>query len=337
MALDPAFVHGVLSAPPADAWAELFKQAHAAWAEPLPTIHTAKAATKREQVVAELDQLLCGAAWNLWGEYEGAVPRTAAVLGGWWAAHPPGRAVLILDGLSLRESSWLLQEAPKHGLQLVNQRVTGAELPGETMPFARALGVGQRSALENDGVKGKAHALPGARTDASNLPFEDCVPFVSDHPDWVFWHHWPDTHIHEMAVAGQGFERLVEEACNQLTSDAFWKFVRQLAKGRRLVITSDHGYAASGHFQDTPDKAQTTHLQQRFGGGRSKPIGPTDMAGPWAPPLDLALDTATGRHALALGRRKWKIQGGYPTLGHGGLTLLEVAVPFVELSLVGVA
>lgn len=38
---------------------------------------------------------------------------------------------------------------------------------------------------------------------------------------------------------------------------------------------------------------------------------------------------------FALGRRKWKSQGGYPTLTHGGLSLLEVAVPFIELSRTG--
>jgi hypothetical protein len=32
------------------------------------------------------------------------------------------------------------------------------------------------------------------------------------------------------------------------------------------------------------------------------------------------------------GRRKWKSAGGYPTLIHGGLSVLEVAVPFIELS-----
>jgi hypothetical protein len=36
-------------------------------------------------------------------------------------------------------------------------------------------------------------------------------------------------------------------------------------------------------------------------------------------------------HTLALGRRKWKSQGGYPTLTHGGLSLLEMAVPFIEI------
>jgi hypothetical protein len=46
----------------------------------------------------------------------------------------------------------------------------------------------------------------------------------------------------------------------------------------------------------------------------------------------LMLETPHGKHAFALGRRKWKSQGGYPTLAHGGLSLLEVAVPFIELS-----
>ena len=57
-----------------------------------------------------------------------------------------------------------------------------------------------------------------------------------------------------------------------------------------------------------------------------------DVSSDWVPPVDVTLDTPHGRHAFVLGRRKWKSQGGYPTLAHGGLSLLEVAVPFIELS-----
>ena len=32
-----------------------------------------------------------------------------------------------------------------------------------------------------------------------------------------------------------------------------------------------------------------------------------------------------------VGRWNWKSQGGYPTLAHGGLSLLEVLSPFVEI------
>lgn len=45
----------------------------------------------------------------------------------------------------------------------------------------------------------------------------------------------------------------------------------------------------------------------------------------------MANDSAYGRHLDVNGRRKWRSQGGYPTLIHGGLSILEVAVPFIEL------
>ena len=38
-----------------------------------------------------------------------------------------------------------------------------------------------------------------------------------------------------------------KDAAQQLSSDDFWAFVERLATGRRLVITSDHGYAATSH------------------------------------------------------------------------------------------
>lgn len=52
----------------------------------------------------------------------------------------------------------------------------------------------------------------------------------------------------------------------------------------------------------------------------------------FVPPVALQIDSPHGAHLLALGRRKWRSQGGYPTLTHGGLSLLEVLSPFVELS-----
>jgi hypothetical protein len=102
-----------------------------------------------------------------------------------------------------------------------------------------------------------------------------------------------------------------------------------LTTGRRLIITSDHGYAASGLFSDTADE-QGRHLRDVFQAGRSAPAD--DGTSPWVPPVELTLASAHGRRRYALGRRKWKTQGGYPTLTHGGLTVLEVASPFVEMS-----
>ena len=144
----------------------------------------------------------------------------------------------------------------------------------------------------------------------------------------VFWHHWPDAKLHDYG-AGQGLELLTRDAAQQLSSDDFWSFIERLATGRRLVITSDHGYAATGYFPDA-DGEVASHLKQTFSSGRSK-AGNGD-AGPFVPPVALQIDSPHGAHLLALGRRKWRSQGGYPTLTHGGLSLLEVLSPFVELS-----
>ena len=51
----------------------------------------------------------------------------------------------------------------------------------------------------------------------------------------------------------------------------------------------------------------------------------------WSPHISLCLQTTHGTNQFALGRRKWRITDGYPMLAHGGLSLLEVVVPFVEI------
>ena len=38
---------------------------------------------------------------------------------------------------------------------------------------------------------------------------------------------------------------------------------------------------------------------------------------------------ALGDRASVVGPWKWKVEGGFPHIGHGGLTLAEVCVPFL--------
>jgi hypothetical protein len=146
----------------------------------------------------------------------------------------------------------------------------------------------------------------------------------------VLWHHWPDERIHQLAEPGDGFQKLCREAEQQLTSDSFWSMIENMAKGRRLVITSDHGYASSGMFTDVTNKEQANWLKTNFGSSRFS-HGPGTVHH-WLPPISLCLKTANGINQFALGRRKWRSAGGYPTLAHGGLSLLEVAVPYIEIS-----
>jgi hypothetical protein len=224
---------------------------------------------------------------------------------------------------------WIVHGAADRGFQVHDARVTGAELPAETTPFANALGFSSRGALENNGAS-TAHRLAGAHTDAVDLPWVDTAKLIGAEPNWVLWHHWPDDRVHDLAEAGQGLEKLTTEAQRELGDEAFWSLVARLTTGRRLVITSDHGYAASGLFADTPDD-QAKHLKDLFKSGRSA-AGTGDAGENWVPPVELTLTSAHGARRYAVGRRKWKSQGGYPTLTHGGLSVLEVASPFIELS-----
>lgn len=331
MTLPLALITTLQQAPAEEAWAALFEYAWERCSQPITPGKAAADIAKRDGSLADVDHYLATADWELWAAYEASVPRTAQVLADWWQAHPPGRAVLILDACSLRELPWILQQAEARGFTVQQAQPTGAELPPNTTPFANALGFAQRSALGNNGGNngaGQGHVFPGARTESADLPWTDAAALIGAEPDWVFWHHWPDHRLHDHDAPGKGLQTLTEEVEAHLSSDAFWAFLERLASGRRLVITADHGYAASGQFPDS-GKAEGELLKARYKSGRA--VASTEPPGDWSPPIDLALDSAHGRHLYVNGRRKWKSQGGYPTLTHGGLTLLELVVPFVEL------
>lgn len=327
-ARDPK-LDAVLTASPAEAWQAVFERLWEVFSAPLSVQHAEREVMERERRVGELELLLSGSAWELWREFESSVPRASMAVIEFWNANPSGKAVLILDGLSLREMPWLLQEANQRGYQIHQAGVRGSELPSDTTPFAKALGFSQRSSLENNGA-GLAHDLPGARTESLKAAWEYCLEWLAAAPGIVLWHHWPDERIHQLAEPGDGLQKLCREAAQQLTSDSFWKMIDRMITGRRLVITSDHGYAASGMFSDVGNKEQANWLKINFGSSRFS-YGP-GTEHHWMPPISLCLKTAHGTNQFALGRRKWRSAGGYPTLAHGGLSLLEVTVPFIELS-----
>lgn len=330
MPLPLTLLRQLQAASPDNAWASLFTHAWNTCTQPLTKEKASAEVTKRDAELGAADLFLATAGWDLWNSYEAVVPRTADALASWWAERGAGRAVLVLDALSLREVPWLLKGAAERGYTVHQSRATGAELPAETTPFAEALGFTSRSSLQNNGGAGKGR-LAGAVTDSTDLPWEDCAAQINAFPDWLLWHHWPDKRLHDLGAPGHGLAALAKEAAEKLSGDDFWGLVHTLTTGRRLVITADHGYAASGHFPDTADPAQAQYLKDRFKSGRSAAFTEPEP-GNWVPPLALHLKTAHADATFALGRRKWKSQGGYPTLAHGGLTLLEVAVPFIELS-----
>lgn len=305
-------------APPSAIWAGIFEGL-----KELALSSSSPAELQHETV--GIDRLLAESAWDLWQVYTDEAPRTTRLLQNWWSAPAPqGRAVLILDALSLRELPVILDEADKRSITSATVRVTGSEAPSDTDQFARALGVPTRSALANNkppaGFLLKSNSL---YTDVLDLPFADCAASLPYDSDLFIWHTWLDDQIH---VHKRSTDQLAKMIPQTLRGDSFWQLVQRLRQGRRLMMTADHGYAVSRLFStEIDDAALVKALQDVFGASRSKPASK-----PWPqavmPPLVL---TQNGQHVV-MGQTRWKVQGGFPELCHGGLSVLEVAVPFVE-------
>jgi hypothetical protein len=278
------------------------------------------------------DRLLANTAWNLWNQFIDHAPLVANELKHFWVSNSAfGTAVLILDGLSLRELQIIVAAAKDRGIEPKRAEAFGAQVPTDTDRFAEALGLPGRSKLYNN--KYPASFVFGGQdvyADFLDSPFADCVGVVPSVPRVFLWHAWPDDPlIHGNAGKDDGPETLAAQTKQQLSSDPFWAFVDRLRQGRRLVITSDHGYAVSRNFSDEiRDPEMVQLLRNTFG---AKRYAAESLASPWPrrhlPPLVV---NHAGRLAV-IGQRKWAVQGGFPHLCHGGLSLLEAAVPFIEL------
>ena len=132
----------VLTALPNEAWQVIFEKLWEIFSAPLTPQHGEQEVIERERKVSEIELLLSSSAWELWREFESSVPRTAQSVIDFWNSATNGRAVPILDGLSLREAPWLLQEAKRRGYHIQQAGVRGSEIPSDTTPFAKALGFG---------------------------------------------------------------------------------------------------------------------------------------------------------------------------------------------------
>ncbi|MDR0466507.1 MAG: hypothetical protein LBH94_04025 [Deltaproteobacteria bacterium] len=279
-----------------------------------------------EKTVAP-DRLLAEAAWELWEAYSEHAPKTSDALKA-WTSQGAGKAALIVDALSLREMPLILAAAQARNITPSLVKITGAESPTTTDQFAASLGSPSRAALANDGKPGTFALFGGkCKTDVLSWSFEDCT--VTSEPKLVFWHTWLDDLLH---VQKKSPDAVSKAAASAFQSDGFWDFIARLRQGRSLVVTSDHGYAESKLFSTEvtePDAVQM--LRDAFGASRcAKAAGVPAFAGakPAMPPLAVLHN---GQYVV-MGQKKWKVSGGFPHICHGGLSLLEVAVPWMEFS-----
>jgi hypothetical protein len=320
-------VQDLLTRPDDAAWAGVRDVLASVWSPPYAEASPLSEIKKREDIMAPWDLLLSHTAWELWRSLGTSIGTAAEALGSFWASHGNGKAILILDCLSLREWPILLQEATRRGLSDgAASPPKATTLPPDTNAFARSIGFPSRGALDNNGAK--SAQFQGAWTASNNLPWVDAAKHIAPQPSIIYWHHWPDDLIHQFDGSDGGLDRLIPAITKELRSDDFWQFVKSLASGRHLVITSDHGYANTGAFHNA-DAEQKEELKAVFSAQRFR-NGVLSMKD-WLPPLALTLNEGNSSFTAVLGRRKWQVPGGFPTLSHGGLTLMEAFVPWVQI------
>ena len=269
------------------------------------------------------DRLLSETAWELWKTFTKDVKKTSDNLIEWTGNSSSSKAVLILDALSLRELFVIKETAAYRNINITNLSITAAECPSSTGEFAKALGSPARSSLANDGKSAAFKPFnSNCYTHVYNFPFEDCTVPVAK--NIFIWHSWLDDLIHESSTP----DALEKRVSATLQNDGFWSFVNNLRQGRRLVITSDHGYAISRNFSSNIDDTRTTEiLRKSFGAKRYAKI-PDE---PINTILPITINNETNNHIVVIGQNKWKVPGGYPQICHGGMSLLESLVPWIEM------
>lgn len=263
----------------------------------------------------------------MWAAYPTAAPLTSRQLQSWWSQSfgAAGKAVLIIDALSLRELPAIEAAAEARKIKLISVNATGAEAPSTTNQFAKALGAGTRADLANNTPPGTfVFANAGVYTSVISHPFQDCLSSVPNEKNIFLWHTWLDDLIHVQKKLPDQVHKIAQ---TELQSDGFWAFVDRLRQGRQLVITSDHGYAVAKLFStEERDDSIVQALRKAFGASRYESDSKS-----WTHRFMPPIVTTMNGHHIVMGQRKWKVQGGFPHVDHGGLTLLEVAVPFIEL------
>jgi len=152
MTIDAGVLHRLVKDTPEDAWQVIIQKALEIASKPLTVGSAPSEVTKRDREIGTLDYFLSSSGWDLWEAFGSTVEKTSDRLVHWWAEPYSAKAVLILDGLSLRELPWLLQGAEKRGFTLHQVTANASELPGDTNEFAGALGFGSRSNIQNNGA-----------------------------------------------------------------------------------------------------------------------------------------------------------------------------------------
>jgi len=274
-----------------------------------------------EEKVNRFELLVSSAADRIYGELL-SVPEPSRTL--LKAFSDPNTAVVVFDGLSIREVPMILTLAEKSGLPVSLIGTSQAAIPSETMNYIdRELPCGHiapsqlqtRKELKERGIvaiyrNDIAQPLSGEYT---NSPL-------------LVWSSFPDVTYKD---SGAKFENHFENI-HALFETAWINFVQTIKGKKKIIITSDHGYIFFGTGMDFPRSAsELKGLNTYFGNDRNVSLEEK----PDPPTSDDLFIVQTHNIAMVKGRVRTKSTGEAASrlYRHGGLSLMEMITPWIEL------
>ena len=278
-----------------------------------------------EQTVNEIEEVICAAAGRTYDELLQPVPADRDIKRFLTAGQRC--AAVVFDGLSLREFPLLKHLAAQSGLRVAKEGWSVAATPSETVDFvASRMGVGaigpsqlpSCAALRSQGVS--CHYLNEVN---QRTTLDSSAQAI------LIWSAFPDYRYKERDAK---FPELFENLHNMMMT-AWQNSVQTIvqdAPGRRILVTSDHGYFYLGSgcsFQW--DNAAILPLSAYFGGERFARLSEKPN-----PPPHRGVATVSDRGvAMIRGRVQTHPRGeaARKLYKHGGMSLMEMLVPWLVI------
>jgi hypothetical protein len=278
-----------------------------------------------EERVNELESVLCAGAWRLYDEFQ-ALPEDNRNLLCFLTKQTPCAAV-VFDGLSLREIPAILHLARESGYTVREVGFSQSAIPSETVDF-----IEERLRLPDTSPS----QLPGRQ----NLKDRGIAAYYYSHPNYreqldadspalLIWSAFPDvTYKDSGARFAEHFAQL-----DQTLKTAWTNAVQQIPRGRRILVTSDHGYVFFGPGLSFPrQNVELAEITRRFGGQRSCRLESSEKMLEH-PDIAVVSDHAGNPIMMLRGRVQTHVPGEQANrlYKHGGLSLMEMLTPWIVL------
>lgn len=274
-----------------------------------------------EDMVNRFEMLIASSADRIYGELLDGSSNSKNLIS---ALSAPKTALVVFDGLSIREIPMILKLADRSGFDISLIDTALSAVPSETMDFIeRELTCGRvspsqlvnRRELKEKGITAFY---------SSNIT----QPISGDHEGTplLIWSSFPDATYKD---SGARFENHFDNI-HAMFETAWINIVQPIKGKKRIIITSDHGYIFFGTGMDFPRTgSELKDLNALFGNDRNVTLSGI----PNLPENDDIYNVSSRNIAMVKGRVRTRSTGEAASrlYRHGGLSLMEMITPWIEI------